>query len=170
LVIDEKADQYYKAKGVVVGGSMPNVVFGKTPIPRPNSTTVVLTPIDNETVNNGSTHSDDDRATHISDSYHSGSGSSSPSKTNSLKKESRNGFSNDDDGSSYGPSPTPPASSASPSPVPMLKKSGNSSNFLDLNMTAQEMRAKLAAKKKDKMDPKNQKIDLQKKYDIIQTL
>ncbi len=52
----------------------------------------------------------------------------------------------------------------------MLTKAGNHSNLLDLNMTAQEMRAKLAAKKKDKMDPKNQNIDLKKKYDIIQTL
>jgi len=84
-------------------------------------------------------------------------------------------YRDDDDGSSLGgPSPTPPASSpsASPSPVPMAIKPGfkSSNDFLDLNMTAQEMRAKLAAKKKDKMDPKNQKIDLKKKYDIIQTL
>jgi len=37
-------------------------------------------------------------------------------------------------------------------------------------MTAQEMRALLAARKKDKLDPKAQNIDLRKKYDIIQTL
>ncbi len=82
LVVDEKTDQYYKAKNIVVTGSMPNVAYKKTPNPRPNSTTVVLTPIDNETVNNGSTHSDEDRPSrmshNMSDSYHSGSGSSSP--------------------------------------------------------------------------------------------
>lgn len=175
LVIDDKADQYYKAKNIVVTSSMSNVIYAQTPVPRPNSTTVVLTPIDNETVNNGSIHSEEDRPSrmsHMSDSYNSGSGSSSPSKSNSLKKEPRNGYANEDDGSSLGPSPTPPmtTNSASPSPVPMLTKAGNHSNLLDLNMTAQEMRAKLAARKKDKMDPKNQNIDLKKKYDIIQTL
>lgn len=99
------------------------------------------------------------------------------SKTNSLTKESRDGFMAYDNESSLGPSPTPPASSASPSPTPYSDEprirtpgSKSSTNGLDLNMTASEMRAKLAAKKKDKMDPKNQKIDLRKKYDIIQTL
>lgn len=81
LVIDDKADQYYKAKNIVVTSSMSNVVYKQTPVPRPNSTTVVLTPIDNETVNNGSIHSEEDRPSrmsHMSDSYNSGSGSSSP--------------------------------------------------------------------------------------------
>lgn len=41
---------------------------------------------------------------------------------------------------------------------------------LDLNMSVQEMRAKLAAKKKEKMDAKNAKIDLRKKHDIIEML
>jgi hypothetical protein len=112
-------------------------------------------------------HMDEDRASHASDS---GSASSRASKTNSMKIEGRNGFSMDDDTSSTGPSPTPPGSSASPSPTPIISsmstKSSNSS--LDLNMTAQEMRAKLAARKK--FDPKSQKIDVRKKYDIIQTL
>jgi membrane-associated protease RseP (regulator of RpoE activity) len=178
LVVDEKTDQYYKAKNIVVTGSMPNVIYKKTPVPRPTDTTVVLTPINNETVgNNGSTHSEEDRATHMSGSYHSGSGSSPPSKNNSLKKDERNGgaYSNDEEGSSMGPSPTPPTSSASPSPIPMLTKSGTnarnqSSNFLDLNISAKEMRDRLIARKKDKPDPKSQNIDWRKKYDIIQAL
>lgn len=77
LVMDEKADQYYKARNIVVKGTMPNVMYLKTPVPRPNGTTVVLTPVNNETVN-GSLHSEEDRATHVSDS---GSGSSSPVST-----------------------------------------------------------------------------------------
>jgi hypothetical protein len=89
-----------------------------------------------------------------------------------LKKPSRIDYQDEDEGSSFGaPSPTPPPSSPSPQPTRISVQPMKSSNdFLDLNMTAQEMRAKLAAKKKDKMDPKNQKIDLRKKYDIIQTL
>jgi len=57
LVLDEKAEQYYKAKNMVVTGDMPNVLHMKTPVPRPGhkdtDTTVILTPINNETVANG---------------------------------------------------------------------------------------------------------------------
>ncbi|OXA36846.1 hypothetical protein Fcan01_28375 [Folsomia candida] len=115
--------------------------------------------------------------------HHHHSSSASHSPTHHRGKNGYNGNGNhsvDDDGGSSlggGPSPTPYAmsttpSSASPSPIPMLTKSssGSNANGLDLNMTASEMRAKLAARKKDKMDPKNQNIDLKKKYDIIQTL
>lgn len=93
-----------------------------------------------------------------------------------MDKPYKNGIGNNDDHhdmGSAGPSPTPPGSSVSPSPTPLSNvdssigtKSSNSS--LDLNMTVQEMRAKLAARKK--VDPKSQKMDLKKKYEIIQTL
>jgi DNA-binding transcriptional ArsR family regulator len=43
-----------------------------------------------------------------------------------------------------------------------------SANELNLNMTASELRAKLAARKKH--DPKNDHIDIQKKYEIIDTM
>ncbi|CAL8082041.1 unnamed protein product [Orchesella dallaii] len=173
LVLDEAADKYYKSRNITVKGSMPNVIYTKTPVPRPtsmNNATVVLTAVDNETVNgNGSVHSEEDRVTQVSDS---GSGSSVPSKNNSLTKEGKhNGYIMEDEISSAGASPTPPGSSASPSPTPMLQPTRTkASNGLDLNMTAQEMRAMLAARKKEKMDPKTQKIDLRKKYDIVQTL
>lgn len=79
LVVDDAADKYYKSRNIIVKGSLPNVVYMKTPVPRPsslNNATVVLTPVNNETVNgNGSVHSEEDRATQISDS---GSGSSIP--------------------------------------------------------------------------------------------
>jgi membrane-associated protease RseP (regulator of RpoE activity) len=179
LVLDEKEDQYYKNLNVVVTGTMPNVLVLKTPVPRPstlNNAVITTTNGSNGTTNDNEsgtgTHSDEDhdRASHVSDS---GSGSSIPSKNNSLTKmESRNGFSiTDEDVSSSGPSPTPPGSSASPSPTPIMSLSnGKSNKTLDLNMTAQEMRAILAARKKEKLDAKNAKIDLRKKYDIIQTL
>jgi len=94
------------------------------------------------------------------------------SKEHSLKAESHNGDMKDpvdEYPSSSGPSPSP-TSTATPSPTPVITSSKPSVGGLDLNMTAQEMRAKLAARKKEKVDPKNQKIDLQKKYQIIQTL
>jgi len=80
LVIDEKADQYYKARNIIVRGTLSNVEYLVTPVPRPNSTSIELTHVDNVTLDNGSIQSedqDDGRATNVSDS-HSGSGSSSP--------------------------------------------------------------------------------------------
>lgn len=79
LVVDEEADKFYKSRNITIKGSLPNVTCMKTPVPRPatmNNATVVLTPVNNETVNgNGSVHSEEDRATQVSDS---GSGSSIP--------------------------------------------------------------------------------------------
>jgi len=54
------------------------------------------------------------------------------------------------------PSTPPPASG------------GNRAGSLNLPLTAAEMRAKLASKKK--YDPKNESVDLKKKFDIIQKL
>lgn len=47
-------------------------------------------------------------------------------------------------------------------------KSATNGSVLNLNMTATELRAKLMAKKK--YDPKNDSIDLRKKYDIIEKM
>lgn len=88
LVVDETADKFYKSRNLVVKGTMENVAYGKTPVPRPaeiNNATVVLTPANNETVSvtsNGSVHSEEDRATQISDS---GSASSIPVSENIMK-------------------------------------------------------------------------------------
>lgn len=89
LVVDEVADKYYKSRNIIIKGSLPNVICTKTPVPRPssssnNATKVVLTPVNNETVNgNGSVHSEEDRATQISDS---GSASSLPVSLQVIKK------------------------------------------------------------------------------------
>ncbi|XP_073848020.1 uncharacterized protein [Musca autumnalis] len=53
--------------------------------------------------------------------------------------------------------------SAAPAPAPTVKVGG-----LQLNMTAAEMRAKLMSRKK--YDPKNESVDLKKKYEIVQKL
>lgn len=49
-----------------------------------------------------------------------------------------------------------------------LATKGANSETLNLKMTAAELRAKLAAKKK--YDPKNDTVDLRKKYEIVQKL
>lgn len=57
-----------------------------------------------------------------------------------------------------------------PEPVKAPEQNGTStkSHGLNLNMTAAELRAKLAAKKK--FDPKNDSVDLRKKFEIVQKL
>lgn len=73
------------------------------------------------------------------------------------------------------PSPPPPQSivpDRTPEPVKPLDNHVNGGSAtkpgLNLNMTAAELRAKLAAKKK--FDPKNDSVDLRKKFEIVQKL
>lgn len=40
LVVDIEADNYFKSKNIVVKSSLPNVVYQKTPVPRPGSAVV----------------------------------------------------------------------------------------------------------------------------------
>lgn len=75
-------------------------------------------------------------------------------------------------------SPPPPLPQSVPmrtptpeSPVKQSDQNGSAtkaSHGLNLNMTAAELRAKLAAKKK--FDPKNDSVDLRKKFEIVQKL
>lgn len=37
LVVDAEADNYFKTKGIVIKNTHPNVVYLKTPVPRPHS-------------------------------------------------------------------------------------------------------------------------------------
>lgn len=65
-----------------------------------------------------------------------------------------------------------PKSGTTPTPEPVKtpEQNGKSTKTpgLNLNMTAAELRAKLAAKKK--FDPKNDSVDLRKKFEIVQKL
>lgn len=75
LVLDEKAEEYYKSRNIVVTGTMPNVKYAKTPSTRP-----ATFPVNGESeaddekghtvveTNGDVHHSDEDRASHASDS------------------------------------------------------------------------------------------------------
>ena len=93
LVIEEKAEEYYKSRNIVITGTMPNVIYNKTPVPRPanfggsvvdsTSATVVSatesnggteSPIEPENnMHHQQHHSDEDGASHASDSGSVGS-------------------------------------------------------------------------------------------------
>lgn len=100
------------------------------------------------------------------------SNSPSPSVTETIKSQSSttsshlvNGgastSSNSPKTNSIENSPPPPASTSTPTTPPSM-------GGLNLNMTAAELRAKLAAKKK--FDPKTDSVDLRKKFEIVQKL
>jgi len=61
-----------------------------------------------------------------------------------------------------------PTMNTSPVTTTTPATKGTNSEGLNLKMTAAELRAKLAAKKK--YDPKNDTVDLRKKYEIVQKL
>ena len=98
LVVDEKGDLYYKSKQIVPKGTMPNVIYMKTPASNPNNGSQNgdedennPIPVNNErngsspqveTNGHGEVVSDDDRKSHISDS---GSGGSSLLVSSSVK-------------------------------------------------------------------------------------
>ena len=57
-----------------------------------------------------------------------------------------------------------------PSPVPLNRSDSDRTDWdgLNLSLTAREMRERIGSKKK--ADPRRDKLDMRKKYEIIQTL
>lgn len=88
--------------------------------------------------------------------------SSSISSTTSATTTSRGNNNTNGSASVHDSVPVQPPSASSP--VNTMNRAGG----LNLPLTAAEMRAKLASKKK--FDPKNESVDLKKKFEIIQKL
>ena len=102
LVLDEKEDQFYKSLNIVVTSTMPNVVYAKTPVPRPTSTlnnavnttstatTATTTTTTTATVTNGSNGTTKDDDIHHDDHHHheSNSGTETPSDEDNHDKAS----------------------------------------------------------------------------------
>ncbi|KAH8290452.1 hypothetical protein KR054_003255 [Drosophila jambulina] len=102
---------------------------------------------------------------------HNGSKPSSPINNNTLMSTppppSATGLNNN--GSVYNTNGNGSNGMTTPiTPPPAATMGGNRAGSLNLPLTAAEMRAKLASKKK--YDPKNESVDLKKKFDIIQKL
>ena len=57
-----------------------------------------------------------------------------------------------------------------PSPVPLNRSDSDRTDWdgLNLSLTAREMRERIGSRKKS--DPRREKLDMRKKYEIIQTL
>ncbi|GAB6022055.1 hypothetical protein CHUAL_006201 [Chamberlinius hualienensis] len=176
LVVDLEAEKYYKHKKIVIKSSMANVVYkratptsGKQQSPPPQEMTLTAAD-DNNEHSNGQEQSNvndaEDRRSRTSsdrESLHHEADKLSLNGSNlSTPPIGRNG---DGSHSSTPDSPSTPPISPTSSPAILSDSNGRPSN-LNLNMTASEMRALLANKKK--YDPKKENLDLKKKHAIIQ--
>ncbi|RWS13434.1 Na(+)/H(+) exchange regulatory cofactor NHE-RF2-like protein [Dinothrombium tinctorium] len=195
LVVDESAEKWYKEKKLTIKSSQPNVLYIKTPVPRPQETRADVgvngTKVDVSVINNNNNEektiektieqvaNQDLKEEKGGDSTEKSTPISAP-KTNSngvtaeIKRESSvesdTKFETSSDRSHHsnsvtGSVPGSPSSTKSSTKSSATSKDGGD---LNLNMSASEMRQILAQRKKN--DPKKAQIDLRQKYEIIQQM
>lgn len=170
LVVDSEADNYLKSKNIVIKSTLPNVVYQKTPIPRPGSSVVNGNDME-DTQSQKSEKSAMSAENEVHTEKMSYKGSSTATTPSSERKRSLGSSPEPHNDSADEAFPSVHASPRSASNTD--SKNGtldhnNQSTTLNLNMTAKELRAQLAARKK--YDPKKDSLDFKKKYDIVQKL
>ncbi|CAL7937223.1 unnamed protein product [Xylocopa violacea] len=165
LVVDQEADEYFRANNIVIKGTMAHVKVNKTPEKNPNS-------VEQDELN-GSNVSIDENAQKSSgsnDTSHSESSTVSASATRtSTRSENENESERVEAVRENG------NSIRNESPMGHVQGTGNGSvagneprQGLNLKMSAKELRAQLAARKK--YDPKKESIGFKDKFDIVQKL
>lgn len=178
LVVDDAADRWYKEKKLVVKSSQSNVLIIKTPLPRP--TTVNDGPPIVEKINGEIEKIPDEKPLTPKESTPEEIRSEkAPSEIREDISDPGIGLNGNGTSSVHSNSPSLGGSSRSSSPK-TLPKRGDSSDTsqvsipnspngdLNLNMSAAEMREKLASRKK--RDPKKQQMDMREKYHIVQQM
>lgn len=156
LVVDAETDKYYKANNITIDSSLPEVKYLKTPLPEENSVG------DEEKITN------DENCLKTSLEVNMDKNSrSSTSTTPSSDRKNSDGY-----------SPEPPGESADENVdshhrtednrEPAESNDSGVNSSINLSMTAKELRAKLASRKK--YDPKKDSMDFKKKFEIVQTL
>jgi len=175
LVVDKIADEYYKKINVMVKSSMPNVLVrssedeaisssGKPEVNGNNNNNnfqeAVVPVVSSEKnmediINNAGVQDTSDGGHH----HRIKTSPSSRSSSSSVEKKPMSLTS--DDGSS---------TRTTPSPVPLNRSDSDRTDWdgLNLSLTAREMRERIGSRKKS--DPRREKLDMRKKYEIIQTL
>ncbi|XP_015116008.1 Na(+)/H(+) exchange regulatory cofactor NHE-RF1 [Diachasma alloeum] len=166
LVVDQEADDYYKANSIIIRGTMTGIKEIKTPERNPAS-------VESEEKADGSISSiDENMQKSIGSNDTSNSGSTVPATTASMNDENsrphentqENGRKSVDDSEEVATvtEHIDEHSGTGNGAVPATKKG------LNLKMSAKELRAKLAARKK--YDPKKESIGFKDKFDIVQKL
>jgi len=172
LVVDSEADKYFKAHNIIIKNSLPDVLHLKTP----------MTDVNDEVDVNGGDGNGVDTHSHESErsaaspepegqpeklSYRSSSGGTTPSseRKHELGSSTELQVDSADEGlSSVETTVSPPRNDSSNNAV----DHNNRNSSLNLNMTAKELRAMLASRKR--YDPKKESMDFKKKFDIVQKL
>ncbi|XP_015599830.1 Na(+)/H(+) exchange regulatory cofactor NHE-RF1 [Cephus cinctus] len=146
LVVDQEADDYFKANNILIKGTMTNVKVIKTPEKNPAS-------VEQEARSVGSNSSVDEgtqKSIGSNDTSNSGSTATSIPTSDNVEINRQNGNGNDlGTGNGNG-------------------NIGEQQKGLNLKMSAKELRAQLAARKK--YDPKKESIGFKDKFDIVQKL
>ncbi|XP_076237435.1 uncharacterized protein LOC143181100 [Calliopsis andreniformis] len=165
LVVDQEADEYFRANNIVIKGTMANVKVIKTPEKNPNS-------VEQEELNGNNTSTDESTqklSGSNDDSQHSESSTVSANATRSSMRsenESEREESNRENGNTIRNNDTSSMDGH-------MTGNGNvggseSRQGLNLKMSAKELRAQLAARKK--FDPKKESLGFKDKFDIVQKL
>lgn len=175
LVVDSETDQYYKSKNIVVRGDQSNVIYGTSsrdtkPPPPEIATNGHHEEADTRSV---SSHASSSAASEASTQPQSPM-STSPTPPPSLDTTSTK---TPEPVSTPTPEPEPITTTTTKlnnatinesSKQPLANRNSFNASGLNLNMSASEMRAYLASRKK--ADPRKETMDLKKKYEIIQNM
>jgi len=173
LVVDSEADKYFKAHNIIIKNSLPDVLHLKTPMTDVDDEVDVNGEKDGNCVDTHSHESDRSAASPEPEgqpeklSYKSSSGGTTPSseRKHELGSSTELQVDSADEGlpsveTTMNPSKNDSSNGAA--------DHNNRNSSLNLNMTAKELRAKLASRKK--YDPKKESMDFKKKFDIVQKL
>ncbi|XP_076620475.1 uncharacterized protein LOC143341420 [Colletes latitarsis] len=164
LVVDQEADEYFKASNIVIKGTMANIKVIKTPEKNPNS-------VEQEELNDSNASIDENAQKSNDVSQHSESSTVSAGATRTSTR-SENESECEEPGRENGNGIRNETTTAS---MGHVHGTGNGSvggneprQGLNLKMSAKELRAQLAARKK--YDPKKESIGFKDKFDIVQKL
>lgn len=165
LVVDPEADEYFRANNIVIKGTMANVKVIKTPEKNPNS-------VEQEEFNgsNASTDENVQKSSGSNDTSHSESSTVSASAMRtSTRSENENESEREEAARENGNSIRNESTMGHVHGTGNGSVTGNESRQgLNLKMSAKELRAQLAARKK--YDPKKESIGFKDKFDIVQKL
>ncbi|XP_069693042.1 Na(+)/H(+) exchange regulatory cofactor NHE-RF2 [Periplaneta americana] len=175
LVVDSEADKYYKANNIIITSSLPDVAHLQTPMPNEDGEVDMNGEKTDGNCEDSSSHksersgaSAEPEAQPEKLSYKSSSTGTTPSseRKHDMDYSPEPQVDSADEGlSSVETSLRPPSSNGSSNDGLDIN---NRNSSLNLNMTAKELRAQLASRKK--YDPKKESMDFKKKFDIVQKL
>ncbi|XP_023238822.1 Na(+)/H(+) exchange regulatory cofactor NHE-RF1-like [Centruroides sculpturatus] len=181
LVLEVESDKWYKDRKIVVKSTQSNVIYRKTPFPRPDSnikqeaqvrkdSPVPTTNSSNIKQSSAVVHESPVENARYNGESSTSAGSPSPqtsSRSSTPQTLPKSDVSNEVDSLPASPHSSKSSHSQNGANGPIGPKN-SATDELNLNMSVSEMRQLLASRKK--RDPKKIQMDLRHKYDIIQQM